>query len=196
VVYVLLVSLLTILAASPSVADWSFMPAADDAVVTSFWDSQPCPYDIAAFLEHMEAFLAIAMPTRPIDTFACRVRIEPEEPYIFLSVATDGWINTAEFPDFDLSPVGEPVVGDFVIMARIDLLILSDATEILYFIDPPEGQEVVEYTDPEGVVVELARFSGYSGAPDAIGNPSNWLYSCYPGPTESFTWSAVKSLYR
>ncbi len=191
--YVLLSAFLTILATSPAGARWPFMPAAADAVVISGWDDQPWPCLEASFLQHMHAYLAIAMPTRPIASFACRVRIEPDTPFVVSSVTSEGWIDTADFPEFDLVADGDPATGDFVIMACIGLLVVDGTTEFLFYIDPPDGQEAVIYEDPDGVEITLARYSSISVLPDAFGN--SWAAFCWPS-NESYTWSAVKSLYR
>ncbi|MBU0743421.1 hypothetical protein KKG45_13710 [bacterium] len=171
-------------------------PSADhDAIGIYFTIADHCTCaDMAAFFQD-PAYLVITSPTRPVASFACRLRVEPASGYFGSWTADAAWFNAAVPPVFDCSPVGDPITGDDIVLASINFLVVNDTIAHLFYIDPPEGEDEVAYTDPDGEPTALTRYSGlYPGNADAIVNPHPGCW-CYIA-NEPLSWSSIKTLYR
>ncbi len=177
------------------------VPPADHDVIGVYLSPGSFTYCTSAdFLEHVIFWLVLYNPTRPVYAVDCRIRMEPEPVGNGVWVGTwdvDGaWVNDADTPSFSCRSFQGPATGTHIAVARIDILVLDDSEMIEVYIDPPEGSDEVRYLTLYGQSVELTRRSGlYPAWPDAWINGPYWFCHFYP-PNETFSWSAVKTLYR
>jgi len=164
----------------------------NDFICVSTWETQPCPCVFIHNYAQKTIYMAILNPTRPIASFACRMRFVPSEGFFGEWTAADGWSNTAPAPALELTSADEPATGEFVVLAINTIVVIDESIENEIHIDPPDGEDTLVYLDPDGNPVPL--FHCGSGA-DAYLNPG-WGCQCIVPANTPLTWSTVKTLYR
>ncbi|MBC8424784.1 hypothetical protein H8E07_11735 [bacterium] len=146
-----------------------------------------------AFLGHAYAWLVVSNQTHPMLSLDCRVDMVPETFYVAFWQMDEAWTNTVDAPDFACQALAGPVVGEQVVVAMVDILMLDVTNPVEIFIHPPEGGTTPHYGTESGLTIPLTGSSGSN--PDIpVAFINSWCSVI--DAVEPMSWSAVKSLYR
>ena len=189
---IVLVSIIVCVALFPCFGRCQSRTDNSDVICVSESMMQPCRCIYISNYVQQTIYLAVINPSQPIASLACRLRAEPGEGFFGEWLAADGWVNAAEDPDLELSFLDEPATSDFVIVAINTIVVIDDSIMNEIYIDPPDGEESLEYLDPSGNPVPLVHDTDFA---DAYLNSGGFCL-CVTPVSASCTWSEVKALYR